>query len=239
MEGAAVNKRLVWLTVLAAGLGGYVMFEGFGAYLPGGGGKESVVGAVASRTAPVKLNPLEGLDPESFTAIVEQPLFNPTRGPRPAEPPPPPPVEQPVVEAPPPPPPPPQGPNPEDYKLLGVSAGPDGRIAALRIAASGQVVYLRKGESVDSWSVVDVGDRTVAIGTEANPVTFSMFAADAGDADDVGGEMMDGSPPAPAQPLPLPLPLPMPQVKKPPAAGQQELPEQYTLPPDNMPDTGG
>jgi len=138
---------------------------------------------------------------------------------------------------PPPPPPPPQGPNPEDYKLLGVSAGPDGRIAALRIAASGQVVYLRKGESVDSWSVVDVGDRTVAIGTEANPVTFSMFTSETGDA---GDEQMDGGAPAPAQPLPLPLPLPMPQVKKPPQpSGQPEMPEQYTLPPDNIPDTGG
>lgn len=233
-----MNKRLVGLTALAAILGGYVMFEGSGSLLPGSGGDDAVVGAVASRSQPVKLNPLEGLDPESFTAIVDQPLFNPTREPRPAEPPPPPPAEQPVVEAPPPPPPPPpQGPNPEDYKLLGVSAGPDGRIAALRIAASGQVVYLRKGESVDSWSVVDVGDRTVAIGTEANPVTFSMFTSETGDA---GDEQMDGGAPAPAQPLPLPLPLPMPQVKKPPQpSGQPEMPEQYTLPPDNIPDTGG
>ena len=233
-----MNKRLVGLSALAAILGGYVMFEGSGSLLPGGGGDEAVVGAVASRTQPVKLNPLDGLDPESFTAIVEQPLFNPTREPRPAEPPPPPPqVEQPMVEQPPPPPPPPQGPNPEDYKLLGVSAGPDGRIAALRIAASGQVVYLRKGESVDSWSVVDVGERTVSIGSEASPVTFSMFASETGDA---GDEQMNGGAPAPAQPLPLPLPLPMPQVKKPPQpSGQPEMPEQYTLPPDTIPDTGG
>lgn len=233
-----MNKRLAGLTALAAILGGYAMFEGSGSLLPGSGGDEAVVGAVASRSQPVKLNPLDGLDPESFTAIVDQPLFNPTREPRPAEPPPPPPqVEQPMVEQPPPPPPQPQGPNPEDYKLLGVSAGPDGRIAALRIAASGQVVYLRKGESVDSWSVVDVGERTVSIGTEANPVTFSMFASETGDA---GDEQMDGGAPAPAQPLPLPLPLPMPQVKKPPQpSGQPEMPEQYTLPPDNMPDPGG
>lgn len=235
MEGAAVNKRLVWLTALAALLGGYVVFEGLGSFLPGGGGDEAVVGAVVPRSTQVKLNPLEGLDPESYTAIVEQPLFNPTRQPRPTEPPPAPPeVEQPMVEEPPPPPPQPQGPNPEDYKLLGVSAGPDGRIAALRIASSGQVVYLRKGERLDSWSVVDVDDRSVAIGTEDNPVTFSMFASP--ESGEAGDEQMDGGVPAPAQPLPLPLPLPMPKAKQPAQQpGQPALPEQYTLPPD----TGG
>ena len=227
-----MNRRLAGLATVAALLGGYLAFDGLPSLAPGGG-EQPVTSASVPRTAEVKLNPLEGLDPESFTAIVDQPLFNPSREPRPPVPvaPPTPEVEQPVVEQPPPPPPLPQGPGPEDYKLLGVSAGPDGRIAALRIAASGDVVYLRKGESVDSWSIVDVGDRSVAIGTPENPVTFSMFAAggpDSPDNADMGGE-------APAQgqplPLPLPLPLPMPQPKQPP--GQPDLPEQYALPPDD------
>lgn len=233
MEGAAVNKRLASLTALAAVLGGYVAVEGLGLLPSGSGGDEATVGTVAPRAAEVKLNPLEGLDPEAFTAIVDQPLFNPSRQPRPAEPPPPPPVvEQPVTAQPPPPPPAPQGPGPDEYKLLGVSVGPDGPIAALRIAASGEVVYLRKGESVGSWSVVDVGERSVAIGTPENPVTFGMFAA-TGD-EEAGDDDMGGAAPAPAQPLPLPLPLPMPKKPAPPP-GQPELPEQYSLPPD----TGG
>lgn len=234
-----MNKRLVGLTALAALLGGYVAVEGIGSFPSGGGSEDAIVAAVAPRAAEVKLNPLDALDPESFTAIVDQPLFNPSRQPRPAEPPPPPPVvEQPMAEPPPPPPPLPQGPGPDDYKLLGVSVGPDGRIAALRISDSGKVVYLRKGESVDSWSVIEVSDRSVAIGTPENPVTYSMFAAT--EDEPVGGEEdMGGGAPTQAQPLPLPLPLPLPvpQPKKQPTPqpGQPALPEQYSLPPD----TGG
>ena len=131
-----MNKRLAGLAAAAALLGGYLAFDGIPSLAPGGG-EQPVTSAGAPRTGEVKLNPLEGLDPESFAAIVDQPLFNPSREPRPPVPvtPPAPEVEQPVME-PPPPPPPPQGPGPEDYKLLGVSAGPDGRIAALRIAAT-------------------------------------------------------------------------------------------------------
>lgn len=227
-----MNRRLAGLAAVAALLGGYLAFDGLPSFGPGGS-EQPVTTAGAPRTAQVKLNPLDGLDPESFTAIVDKPLFNPSREPRPPEPvaPPAPEVEQPVVEQPPPPPPPPQGPGPEDYKLLGVSGGPDGRIAALRITTSGEVVYVRKGESVDSWSVVDVGDRSVAIGTAENPVTFSMFeASGSGTPDDA---QMVGDQPAQGQPLPLPLPLPMPQPAQPP--GQPGLPEQYTLPSD----TGG
>lgn len=237
MEGRAVNKRLASLTALAAVLGGYVVVEGLGLFPAGSGGDEATVSAVAPRAAQVKLNPLEGLDPGAFTAIVDQPLFNPSRQPRPAEPPPPPPaVEQPVAEQPPPPPPAPQGPGPDDYKLLGVAVGPDGPVAALRLVASGQVVYLRKGESVDGWRVIDVAERSVAIGTPENPVTFSMFAASDEDADGddgmgddgmgddgMGGDGgMGGAAPAPAQSLPLPVPQPA-------------LPQQFTPPPD----TGG
>lgn len=232
-----MNKRLAWLTAAAALLGGYVAMEGIGTFQTGSGSEEPLVAAVAPRAAPVKLNPLEGIDPESFTAIVDQPLFNPSRQPRPAEPPPPPPVvEQPMAEQPPPPPPAPQGPGPEDYKLLGVSSGPDGRIAALRVSASGEVVYLRKGESIDSWSVIEVSDRSVAIGTAESPVTFGMFVA--ADGSPEGEEDMGGGAPAQAQPppLPLPLPLPVPQPRQPqPPPGQPPLPEQYSLPPD----TGG
>lgn len=227
-----MNTRLAGLTAVAALLGGYVAIEGLGLFQTASTVEAPAATAAPGSSANLKLNPLEDLDPESFTAIVEQPLFNPTRQPRPAEAvAPPPPPEQPVAEQPPPPPP-PQGPGPDDYKLLGVSSGPDGRIAALRIGSSGDVVYLRKGESVDSWSVVDVGDRSVAIGSPDNPVTFNLFT-------NADSDMPDGSQPAAAGggqaqplPLPLPLPLPVPQPKSPP--GQPPMPEQHTIP-----NTGG
>lgn len=228
-----MNRRLAGLSAVAALLGGYLVVQGTGFFNSGGGVDVApVADAVVPGTGAVKLNPLQDLDAESFSAIVEKPLFNPTRQPRPTEAvAPPPPPEQPMVEQPPPPPPVPQGPGPEDYKLLGVSSGPDGRIAAVRVSASGEVVYLRKGESVDSWSVVDVGDRTVAIGTPENSVTYAMFDSSAEDAASEGGQPAAPAP-GQAQPLPLPLPLPMPVQPKPPP-GQPELPEQYTLPPDS------
>lgn len=216
-----MNTRLVGLTAVAALLAGYVAYATLGNLGSGGRSPAPTAVAVPARTAAVKLNPLEGILPDAYPAIVERPLFNPTRQPRPAAPPPPPPaLEQPVQEAPPPPA--PEAPGPEDYKLLGVSSGPDGRIAALRIAATGDVVYLRKGESIDSWSVIDVGDRSVAIGTSDNPVTFNLFATadDAGEAD--GQPMPDDAMP-PQPPLPLPLP------KQPPP-----LPD-----PSTVPNTGG
>ncbi|MEI7599178.1 MAG: hypothetical protein WCJ41_07625 [Aestuariivirga sp.] len=229
-----MNTRLVGLSVVAALLGGYLLVQGTGLFNAGGDvGVTPPADVVAPGTVAVKLNPLQDLDPESFSAIIEKPLFNPTRQPRPAEPVAPPPPEQPMVEEPPPPPPMAQGPGPEDYKLLGVSSGPDGRIAAVRVSASGEVVYLRKGESVDSWSVVDVGNRTVAIGTPESSVTYAMFDSSDADTESDGGQPA-AAVPGQAQPLPLPLPLPMPVQPKPPS-GQPELPEQHTLPPD----TGG
>ena len=226
-----MNRRLVGLAAVAALLGGYLAYQGFGPAATGRGGEAALSGAAAPRAQTVKLNPLQDLDPAAYPDIVDRPLFNPSRQPRPAAPvapPPPPVVEQPVVEQPPPPPP-PQGPGPDDYKLLGVSSGPDGRIAALRIAASGDVVYLRKGEGVDQWNVVDVGERSIAIGTSDNPVTYSLFT-NTGPAAPAGGVQPGTA--MPTQPLPLPLPLPMPMPKPP--NGQPPLPEQHTVP-----DTGG
>lgn len=233
MEGATVNRRLVGLSALAAVLGGFLVVQQLDPFSAGGSGDVApVAGATSQQASAVKLNPLQDLDPESFPDVVEKPLFNPSRLPRPAEPvAPPPPPEPPAVQQPPPPPPVPQGPGPEDYKLLGVSSGPDGRIAALRVASSGDVVYLRKGESVDGWSVLDLSDRSIAIGPPESPVTYSLF-----DSSEEASMPEDGQPAVPpqGQPLPLPLPLPMPAQQPRPQPGVPALPEQHSLP-----DTGG
>jgi len=231
-----MNRRLVSLAALAALLGVYLVYENIGSFQGPVSGEAPAPAGVSARSGAVKLNPLQGLDPQAFAAIVDRPLFNPSRQPRPAAPPVA--VQQPQAEPPPvaePPPAAPQGPGPDDYKLLGVATGPDGRIAAVRIAASGEVVYVRKGETIENWSVVDVGDRSVAIGAADSPVTYGMFAkADAASSPDAGA---GGAPAQPPQPLPLPLPLPMP-VPQPQPLGQPgtpPLPEQHTVPPD----TGG
>ena len=103
-----MNKRLAGMTAVAALLGGYVAVEGLGLFQSPDSVNAPAAESAAARSEALKLNPLDGLDPESFTAIVDKPLFNPSRQARPAEPVAPPPVEQPVVEQPPPPPPPPR-----------------------------------------------------------------------------------------------------------------------------------
>lgn len=205
-----MNTRLAGLGVLAVLLGGYLAVEELGLFQSAEPVQVASPAATPAASAAMKLNPLQGLDPANYPAIVEKPLFNPSRRPPPAESAPPPPAEQPVAEEPPPPPA-PAGPGPEDYKLLGVSAGPDGRIAVLRIAASDDVVYLRQGETIDSWTVIDIGDRSVEIGTPENPVTFSMFAA-SGEGDTEGDQAVpeDGAQPPQQPPLPLPVPVPPP-----------------------------
>jgi hypothetical protein len=123
---------------------------------------------------PALLNPLEGLVDENFTAMLERPLFNPGRAGRPPEPPPEPPPP-PVEELLPGPPPEPAGPVAEDYVLVAVAAGPAGRVAAVRLAATGEVLYLREGQPIQDWNVVAVDERSVVIGSPENNVEIVLF----------------------------------------------------------------
>jgi hypothetical protein len=175
------------MSVTAAVLGAYVLI-GEGGVLSGlwqpsppeRGAAEPV--AVQDAAVPggapregVKLNPLEGLDAQSFPAIVEQPLFNPGRAPRPAEVPPPVEDPAPVPEPAPEPMPEAAGPVAADYRLLAVSSGPAGRVAALRFNQTGEVLYLREGQDVEQWKVLAVGPRSITIGTPEQNVELVMF----------------------------------------------------------------
>lgn len=176
-----MNRRLLLMSATAAVLGAYVMLGegGFLSHLfqpadqaaPEGTAKTAPSSAGKPRDG-IKLNPLQGLDPQSFAAIVEQPLFNPGRLPRPVEPPPPPeteavPAPEPVAEN--------NGPLPEDYRLLAVSSGPAGRIAALRLNQTNEVVFLHEGQDVQSWKVLAVNPRSIVIGTPEQNIELGMF----------------------------------------------------------------
>lgn len=123
------------------------------------------------------LNPLEGMSAGSFTGILERPLFNPARTGRAPEAVAPAPM--PVVDEAPPPPETP-GPRPEDIALVAISSGPSGRIAALRVTATGEVFYLREGQPVQSWTVFSVSDRSVVVGTAQSSIELSLFPSKAG-----------------------------------------------------------
>lgn len=220
-----MNRRLVLLSVVAVALGLYELAPYLGGFGTGGSDAPAPPAADSGGGSAVKLNPLQGAEAPSYAAILDRPLFNPGRRPRPVEP-----VAtvQPQVEPPsePPPPPPPPAPGPEDYRLLGVASGPDGRIAALRVAASGEVLYLRKDDTIESWTVIDISDRSVSIGTPDNPVTYSLFENADGD---------DGQPVDPAQPPPMTgpaqvQPQPIPQPIVPPGVETEQLPVDPPLP---------
>ena len=124
--------------------------------------------------------------------MLERPLFNPGRAERPPEPPPePPPPPPPVEELPPEMPPEPPGPVAQDFALIAVAAGPSGRVAAVRLAATGEVLYLREGQPVQSWNVMKVNDRSVVIGTPGSNVEITLF----GDEGAAAQEPMGQAPP--------------------------------------------
>jgi hypothetical protein len=178
-----MNRRLMALAAAAAALAGLAIHQ-YRDYLPrfdGGGepGAPAADNVAASAGAPVVLNPLEGLDAKSYASILEHPLFNPGRKPRPPEAPPQPteapePPPQPP-EQPPLPPPAPAGPNAGDFRLLGIVAGPSERLAAVELIASSEVIYVREGDPAGEWTVIEIGDRSVKIGSEENAVTLNLF----------------------------------------------------------------
>jgi len=80
-----------------------------------------------------------------------------------------------VEEPPPEMPPEPQGPVAQDFVLVAVAAGPSGHVAAVRLASTGEVLYVREGQPVLSWNVMKVNDRSVVIGTPESNVEITMF----------------------------------------------------------------
>ena len=67
----------------------------------------------------------------------------------------------------------------KDYKLLAVAGGPSGRVAALRVVATGEVLYLRAGQPVDAWTLLSIDAKSAVIGTPEQNVTLRLFEADA------------------------------------------------------------
>ena len=191
-----MNRRLLLLGSVALVLGlVFLLDQGrsppdSGGEVPAPPSEQPQPSAGEGSATQAMLNPLETLEASKFTAMLERPLFNPGRAERPPEPPPeppPPPVEEPPPEMPPE----PQGPIAEDFMLVAVAAGPRGRVAALRLAATGEVLYVREGQPVQSWNVLAVNDRSVVIGTPESNVEITLFDSEK----DGAQESMDQAPP--------------------------------------------
>jgi hypothetical protein len=168
-----VNRRVVLLASVALLLGVVLLLDQSRSPTP----PPAEPSAAADQGQPVDgastpLNPLDALDAAGFTATLASPLFDPGRAPRPqdlpAEPalPAAPMPETPVVAV---------GPNADDFELVAIAASASGRVAAVRSAATGEVLYLREGQMLDVWRVLSLGDRSIVIGTEESNVKLSLF----------------------------------------------------------------
>lgn len=177
-----MNRRLVLLSSVALVLGGVLMIDwktrsSSGPEPTAVASQPPAVSPEAEATASeAMLNPLEDLGSDNFPSVLEKPLFNRSRAPRPPEPPPePPPV---VEEAPPEMPPEKPGPRAEDFTLVAVSSGSTGKVAAVRVAATNEVLYVREGQPVLEWSLLSVADKSVVIGTAESSVEIRLFEGD-------------------------------------------------------------
>lgn len=181
-----MNRRLALLSAVALAIASYaVWIDGsFGrltALLSLGAESDQhaagviAVQPVAARREPAILNPIQAVEMIQLSAIADRPLFNPERKPRPPAP-----VkateplrEEQVVEAPPPV---DEGPSEDNFTLLAISSSPSAKIAAVRLNTSSEVVYLRKGDPVLNWEVLNVGERDISIGAGDRSVTLSLFS---------------------------------------------------------------
>ena len=194
-----MNRRLMLLSAVALGLVGVVLADQGGLLSLFRAERQDVppapdvvAAAPGQARPPVQLNPLEALDANAFTVMLERPLFNPSRAARPPAPPPPPPEET-VAETPPEPV--NTGPDMADFKLLAVSSGPQGKVAALRRVSSGEVLYLREGQPLDGWSVLAIAEKSIAVGTAETSVELRLF-------DDEGSGASSAGPAEPAAQAP-------------------------------------
>jgi hypothetical protein len=105
--------------------------------------------AAASAAVPsTAAQPLTPPAPASFAALLERPLFSPTRRPPQAAPAPPP---EPAAQAPPEPP-----QQPIDFSLAGVVISGASRVALVQMLADGHVVQVAEGDEVDGWKAVTI-----------------------------------------------------------------------------------
>ena len=114
--------------------------------------------------APVRSFALPPL--EELRATRERPLFSPNR--RPDEAAPGPAAE--VVE---------ESPDSLPFELTGVVMGTDVAIAILRNRDTQETVQLRKGETLDAWSIEEIAARHVVLRQEDRQVRLELFPAKA------------------------------------------------------------
>ncbi len=179
-----MNRRLVLLFAAAGALAAYAALGDNGNFIANLVAPEQAVSAggppavLASGVADkplqhVALNPLGSLAAQSLDAILERPLFNPTRAPAPPAPPPapvekaPPVMADPVAAE--------EPVNPKDFTFIAVASGDGQPIAVLRWNPTGEIFHLRKGEAMLEWQVASIGARDVQLSRGGQSLDLKLF----------------------------------------------------------------
>jgi len=139
-------------------------------------------------------NPLAAQPLDQLPAIVDRPLFSPSRRPPAA---PPPVVQAPTASALPSPPP--------SVILLGVAMDGQNARAVIRVGADNRLLRAQMGDEIDGWKVAQIDGRKVVLASEDGRfATYRLFTDERGGADTNGGAAPDGpkSPQMQANPSP-------------------------------------
>jgi hypothetical protein len=131
-------------------------------------------------------NPVAAQSLDQLSAILDRPLFSPTR-----RPPAPPPAPAPIVQAAEPPAPPPPPPN---LVLFGVVMDGESARAVVRAGADKKLVRAQIGDEIDGWKVSQIEGRKVVLSLDGRFATFTLFSDDRGKSESAGASATAGEP---------------------------------------------
>ncbi|MFO1071220.1 MAG: hypothetical protein U1E17_00595 [Geminicoccaceae bacterium] len=147
---------------------------------PAGTPSAAAVGAPAPSLAPYVLPPLE-----HFTAVVERPLFSPTRRmpplPEPSSEPQSEPAETPADT------PAPSGPAEPELRFFGTVRDRGQMAALVTFPSTNAVARLAPGDKVGAWEVIEVGRDRLVLGTGEERRSFAIFGPNAAEGGGGGG----------------------------------------------------
>jgi hypothetical protein len=199
-----INQRLIALVAVAGALAAYFVWSDSETLMGRLTGRNQAISKAPSSPAgqpqqsagtdrsAVSLNPLSGIGVDTLSAMVDRPLFNPSRAPAPKqqEPAPVPVVTtEPVVVE--------NAFNSDDFTLLAVASNATDKTAVVRQNSTAEVFHLKSGQLLSGWEVLVVDEREITLGQQGKSFQLKLFQKPAADAPQPAGEVEstgDGSP---------------------------------------------
>jgi hypothetical protein len=183
-----ISQRLIVLVAVAGILAAYFVWSDGENLMDRLTGKGQAISEIASPLAgqpqqsagtdkgTVSLNPLSSIGVDTLSAMIDRPLFNPSRAPAPKR-------QQPVPE-------PVAAPepavvedtfNPDDFTLLAVAFSATDKTAVVRQNSTAEVFHLKSGQLLSGWEVMTVDEREITLGQQGKSFQLKLFQKPAAD----------------------------------------------------------